>query len=115
MAQACDIFILVLVNCLSIYHQLMIMVKHVMLFWVQLYPVEESFSGLYAVSVRLFHKNGIESSFQQLPVRTRGVTSYRISSELDMMEWNEAFVFKVDDVVSVLIFFIIFLYQRYSF
>ncbi|XP_078437793.1 pleckstrin homology (PH) domain-containing protein isoform X2 [Wolffia australiana] len=64
----------------------------------ELSPCEGPISGLYAVSVRTIHKDHHDSSVQRSWLRTRGAASACISSPLDIVQWNEAFIFKVDDI-----------------
>ncbi|CAA6669756.1 unnamed protein product [Spirodela intermedia] len=67
--------------------------------------VEGITTGIYAVVVRKIHKNPNESSLQQPSVRTCGAMSEHISSGLALVEWNEVFFFKVDDVEQYMVDF----------
>lgn len=70
--------------------------------------VEGLTTGIYVVLVHTFRKNPNESSLQQPNVRTCGAMSEHISSGMALVEWNEVFFLKVDDLVSDQLFHFLF-------
>lgn len=59
-------------------------------------------SPQYAVAIRLIPDQGLpnESLPHQQSARTSGSSSNHLSSEIEMVNWNEIFFFKVDSPVS---------------